>query len=163
MFYLIKDECAPAGYCLRIRHKAEIGSTLLDDALVHQTQKRIPTPHIPDTGLDLRRSEPPICRRRNAGPGLPREYRREHPCSSDKHAFDRRLLPTRATRDQLAPSAGLLFSLTVHKGERPGWKPIAHQPGLFLVTGSPLHLPMLTRRPSPMQALRYPREVGDIS
>ena len=41
VFYLIKDECAPAGYCLRIRHKAEIGSTLLDDALVHQTQKWI--------------------------------------------------------------------------------------------------------------------------
>jgi len=71
-------------------------------------------PSHPDTGLDLRRSEPPLCRRRNAGPGLPREYRPEHPSSSDKHAFGRRLLPTRATRDQLGPIAGLLFSLTVH-------------------------------------------------
>jgi len=47
VFYLIKDECAPAGYCLRIRHKAEIGSTLLDDALSPSNAEVDPIPHIP--------------------------------------------------------------------------------------------------------------------
>src|SRR5437764_11423959 len=90
------------------------GSTLLDDALVHQTQKWIRSLTSPTQVWICVDPNRPFARDGMRGPDCRGNIGGSTLAVPARHAFDRRLLPARATRDQLGPIVGLLFSLTVH-------------------------------------------------